>query len=139
MRGRPFKKGESGNPGGRPKVNTELRDLARAHAPDAIKELARLAIKAKNETARVAAIRELLDRGYGKAGQVLDTENEVDQSNLTAEELQTEIFAEFADLFPDLRIVPATLLNSLEEPKEALEPARTPTAIPRRRLVASRG
>jgi hypothetical protein len=29
MRGRPFKKGESGNPGGRPKVTAELRELAR--------------------------------------------------------------------------------------------------------------
>ena len=65
MRGRPFKKGESGNAGGRPKVIAELRELARAHAPDAIKELARLAIKAKSEAARVAAIRELLDLGYG--------------------------------------------------------------------------
>ena len=35
MRGRPFKKGESGNAGGRPKVIAELRALARAHAPDA--------------------------------------------------------------------------------------------------------
>jgi hypothetical protein len=65
MRGRPFKKGESGNPGGRPRVIAELRALARAHAPDAIKELARLAVKAKSEAARVAAIRELLDLGYG--------------------------------------------------------------------------
>ena len=73
MRGRPFKKGESGNAGGRPKVIAELRALARAHAPDAIKELARLAVKAKSETARVAAIRELLDRGYGKAQQVVAT------------------------------------------------------------------
>ncbi len=61
-----WKKGESGNPGGRPKVLEELRDLARGHAPAAIKELARLALKAKSEQARVAAIRELLDRGYGK-------------------------------------------------------------------------
>ena len=82
MRGRPFKKGESGNPGGRPKVIAELRELARAHAPDAINELARLAVKAKSETARIAAIRELLDRGYGKAAQVLAEENEADISNL---------------------------------------------------------
>ena len=89
MRGRPFKKGESGNPGGRPKVIGELRALARAHAPDAIKELARLAIKAKSEAARVAAIRELLDRGYGKVQQMV--ENEDDLSNKTAEELRTEV------------------------------------------------
>jgi hypothetical protein len=111
MRGRPFKKGESGNPGGRPRVIAELRALARAHAPDAIKELARLAIKAKSETARVAAIRELLDRGYGKAQQIV--ENEDDLSNKTAEELRKEVLADFAALFPHLRLVPAKPRNSL--------------------------
>jgi hypothetical protein len=49
-----FEMGESGNPGGRPKAIAELRALARAYAPDAIKELARLAVKARSETARVA-------------------------------------------------------------------------------------
>jgi hypothetical protein len=69
MRGRPFPKGKSGNPGGRPKVIGPLQELARQHAPEAIRELARLATKAKSETARVVAIRELLDRGYGKPTQ----------------------------------------------------------------------
>ena len=115
MRGRPFKKGESGNPGGRPKVIAELRALARAHAPDAIKELARLAIKAKSEAARVAAIRELLDRGYGKAQQIV--ENEDDLSNKTAEELRAEVLADLAALFPDHRLVPAKPRHSLAESK----------------------
>lgn len=62
-----FRKGRSGNPGGRPKVVAEVQELARQHAPAAIAELGRLAMKARNETTRVAAIRELLDRGYGKS------------------------------------------------------------------------
>jgi hypothetical protein len=66
-----FKAGVSGNPGGRPKAVEEIRELARAHCPDAIAELARLAVEAKSESARIAAIRELLDRGYGKATQPL--------------------------------------------------------------------
>ena len=78
MNGRPFEKGKSGNPGGRPRVITELRDLARRQAPDAIKELGRLALKARSETARIAAIRELLDRGYGKPTQILAGEDEAD-------------------------------------------------------------
>jgi hypothetical protein len=63
---------QSGNPGGRPRVIGELRDLARQHAPEAIEELARLALKAKNESARIAAIKELLDRGYGKPLQSIE-------------------------------------------------------------------
>jgi hypothetical protein len=49
-----------------------VQELARQHAPSAIAELARLALKAKNETARIAAIRELLDRGYGRPRQAVE-------------------------------------------------------------------
>jgi hypothetical protein len=67
-----FRKGQSGNPGGRPKVLGEVQELARQHAPTVIAELARLALKAKNEAARISAIRELLDRGYGKPRQAME-------------------------------------------------------------------
>ena len=67
-----FRKGQSGNPGGRPKVLGEVQDLARQYAQTAIVELARLALKAKSETARIAAIRELLDRGYGRTRQSVE-------------------------------------------------------------------
>ncbi len=73
-----FPKGKSGNPGGRPKVLIELQELARQHAPSAIVELARLALKAKSETARIAAARELLDRGYGKSRQSMEINAPVD-------------------------------------------------------------
>src|SRR5712671_4958555 len=67
-----FCKGISGNPGGRPKVLGEVQELARLHAPSAITELARLALRARSETARIAAIRELLDRGYGRSRQAME-------------------------------------------------------------------
>jgi hypothetical protein len=67
-----FSKGKSGNPGGRPKVLGELQELARQFAPKVIAELARLALKGKSETARIAASRELLDRGFGKARQSME-------------------------------------------------------------------
>src|SRR5947208_12588654 len=67
-----FRKGKSGNPGGRPKVLGELQELARRHAPEVIAELARLAVKGRTESARIAAGRELLDRGFGRARQALE-------------------------------------------------------------------
>jgi hypothetical protein len=39
---------------------------------DCLVGLARLAVKAKSETARIAAIRELLDRGYGRPRQAVE-------------------------------------------------------------------
>jgi hypothetical protein len=45
-----------------PRLLGEVQELARQHAPSAITEFARLVLKAKSETARIAAIRELLDR-----------------------------------------------------------------------------
>jgi hypothetical protein len=64
-----WKKGVSGNPGGRPKELAGIQELARKHAPDAIKTLVQVASKGKSESARVAAASSLLDRGYGRPPQ----------------------------------------------------------------------
>jgi hypothetical protein len=65
--------------------------LAHQHAPSAIAELARLALKAKSETARIAAIRELLDRGYGRPRQAMEvsapTGDPLDPLRLLMEEI----------------------------------------------------
>lgn len=67
------KKTGGGSRKGRPnKATAEIRELAREYAPDAITELARLAKGALSEAARVSAIKEILDRGYGKPTQPLD-------------------------------------------------------------------
>lgn len=66
--GRRFVKGQSGNPGGRPKAALDVQELARAHTPDAINALvAALA----NPRERVSAAVALLDRGWGKPTQPL--------------------------------------------------------------------
>jgi hypothetical protein len=73
--GKPFEPGKSGNPGGRPKQIAEVRDLAREHTPDAIRILAKWMKQDDNPSAAVAAAREMLDRGWGKAAQALTGEN----------------------------------------------------------------
>lgn len=54
------------------KVTAELKTIARQYAPQAMVELARLAQHAGSEVARVAAIKEIFDRGYGKAPQAME-------------------------------------------------------------------
>ena len=67
VRGRPFQKGTSGNPGGRPRVLGDVQDLARQQSPEAINTLATIMQNEKAPpAARVAAANALLDRGYGK-------------------------------------------------------------------------
>src|SRR6476660_3529917 len=68
--GKPFKKGQSGNPGGRPKVVAEVKELAREHTGEAIETLVSIMTNPKAApAARVSAANSLLDRGYGKPPQ----------------------------------------------------------------------
>ena len=66
--GRPFQKGRSGNPGGRPRVEGEVRRLARKHGSAALKRPVALT-KTTNERVAVAAAQAVLDRAYGKPPQ----------------------------------------------------------------------
>ena len=66
-----FKKGESGNPGGRPKAVAELRDLARSYTAEAIGALVDLMRDGEDERVRLAASISLLDRGWGRPAQAI--------------------------------------------------------------------
>lgn len=59
---KPWVKGQSGNPGGRPKG---IAAKAREHTDKAVQVLAD-ALDSKDERVRVTAAEKLLDRGYGK-------------------------------------------------------------------------
>lgn len=56
------------------KATAEVKAVALDHAPSALAELARLALGAENEAMRVSAIKEILDRAYGKATQHMDVD-----------------------------------------------------------------
>ena len=78
-RGRPFRKGVSGNPGGRPKVVGPLRDLARQHTLEAVGVLVDIMRHGQSDRARAAAAEAILDRGHGRPVNV-DVRSELDHN-----------------------------------------------------------
>jgi hypothetical protein len=85
-----WQKGQSGNPGGRPKALQEVEEAARQHTPAAMEALASIA---KNEkappAARVSAASVLLDRAWGKPRQDMRVERVADDfEEMSDEELR---------------------------------------------------
>jgi hypothetical protein len=119
-----FERGQSGNPGGRPK-SKELRDLCRTYTADAVKELGRLAAKAKGEMTRVIAIRELLDRSYGRPMQALevafDDNRPEEQPELTPPEVVEALGAILTKAENELGLTPAPELTSNQRAKRLID------------------
>ena len=61
-----FAPGTSGNPGGRPKDEARVAELARSYTNEAIETLVDLMRNGRDERVRGTAAQALLDRGWGK-------------------------------------------------------------------------
>ena len=62
-----FAPGQSGNPGGRPKDEHRVGELARSYTLEAMETLLDLMRHGRDERVRGIAAQALLDRGWGKA------------------------------------------------------------------------
>ena len=75
-----FRKGQSGNPAGRPKKSREIIDLERLcrdHAAEAVERLVTL-MESCNEAVSLQACRILLERGYGRPRQAIEAKVDTD-------------------------------------------------------------
>jgi len=78
-----FKRGQSGNPLGRPKSDKTIRDIARKHTQEAIGVLLTVMRDPKAPSAsRVQAGNALLDRGWGRPIQYNENNDRVVTSSL---------------------------------------------------------
>jgi D-serine deaminase-like pyridoxal phosphate-dependent protein len=87
-----FKKGQSGNPGGKPKELKEIQVEARKMSFDALKTLETVCKNSKSPAAaRVAAANAILDRAYGKPPQFIS--GDADQFRSAIEMSDEELLA----------------------------------------------
>ena len=61
-----FVKGVSGNPGGRPKKNREVEELAKATTAEAFNKLKQIMRQTKDTKAALQAALAIIERGWGK-------------------------------------------------------------------------
>ena len=56
------------------KATAEIKAIAGAYTQEAIETLAKIMRDSESDAARVAAVKEILDRGHGKARQAVDVD-----------------------------------------------------------------
>ncbi len=94
-----FKPGQSGNPGGRPKVLEEVRELGKAASPKIMRAFIKLALDKKTPAAqRIAAGNAVLDRTMGKPEQQHRVTGQIDFAHLLAEYSQLRAIEEAGEV-----------------------------------------
>lgn len=79
------------------KIPREIKDIARLYTPDGIEQLAIMAglvegkPAAENESARISAIKELLERGHGKSPQGIQIGGDPDNPVRVAGKIELHI------------------------------------------------
>jgi hypothetical protein len=88
----PFEKGQSGNPGGRPRALIEVQTAAREHTATAVATLARIAgDESAPHAAQIAAAIALLDRGWGRPMQAVEARVDVTLEELVAASMRPRV------------------------------------------------
>lgn len=103
-----FTKGQSGNPGGRPRKSAEqleIERLAREHGPNAIKRLAHW-MDSDNPKASISACQVLLNRGYGAPDVSINSTVTHELGSLSDADLAAEIQREVARLASGGEVAP---------------------------------
>ena len=94
--GKLFVPGQSGNPGGRPRIPDDVKALARSYTREAIETAAEIMRNDEETgTARMSAVNTILDRAWGKAPQHITTEN---LGSLTDADIDAELAAAIDEL-----------------------------------------
>jgi hypothetical protein len=70
-KGKPRPEGAGRQKGSTNKATREIKAIAQEHGEKAILTLADLMVNAESDSAKIAAAKELLDRGFGKAAQAI--------------------------------------------------------------------
>lgn len=86
-----FKPGQSGNPGGRPKIPEEFKKLARENSIPVLQQVIKIALdeKAKHSD-RLRAAEILFDRGFGKPQQGIDISTQTERHNELVEKVVSD-------------------------------------------------
>ncbi len=92
MRERMFKPGQSGNPGGKSKLELEVRLMARQASPEAMARLIEVCLTTDDEKVLVVAADKIMERAFGKAKEMPpedgDGAGSAQVANLSANERQ---------------------------------------------------